>query len=162
MTQRLSFMTKKNGGIDALTAVEMWIAKSFDPKLLTLVKVRVSQMNGCAYCLHMHRHEALKLGETEDRLLLLDAWHESQLYSPKERAALAWAESLTRIAKTHAPDAVYEEARGVFSEDELLDLSIGIAMINAWNRLAIGFRQQHPADRPRAAAKTATPVLETQ
>jgi AhpD family alkylhydroperoxidase len=155
MTQRLSFMTKKNGGIDALVAVESWIAKSFDPKLLTLIKVRVSQINGCAYCLHMHRHEGLKLGETEDRLLLLDAWHESQLYTPRERAALAWAESLTRIAKTHAPDAVYEEVRGVFSEDELLTLSIGIAMINAWNRLAIGFRQQHPADKMRDAAQVA-------
>jgi len=155
MTQRLSFMTKKNAGIDGLMAVEGWIAKSFDPKLMTLIKLRVSQMNGCAYCLHMHRHEALKLGEAEDRMLLLDAWHESQLYTPRERAALAWAESLTRIAKTHAPDAVYEEARSVFSEDELLALSIGVAMINAWNRLAIGYRQQHPAGRPRAAA---TPV----
>ena len=155
MTQRLNFMTKKNGGIDALVAVESWIAKSFDPKLLTLIKVRVSQINGCAYCLHMHRHEALKLGEAEDRLLLLDAWHESQLYSPRERAALAWAESLTRIAKTHAPDAVFDEVRSLFSEDELLALSIGIAMINAWNRLAIGFRQQHPADRPRDAAAVA-------
>lgn len=155
MTQRLNFMTKKNGGIDALVAVESWIAKSFDPKLLTLVKLRVSQMNGCAYCLHMHRHEALKLGEAEDRLLLLDAWHESQLYSPRERAALAWAESLTQIAKTHAPDDIYEEVRSVFSEDDLLSLSIGIAMINAWNRLAIGFRQHHPADRPREAAPVA-------
>jgi len=155
MTQRLNFMTKKNGGIDALVAVESWIAKSFDPKLLTLIKVRVSQINGCAYCLHMHRHEALKLGEAEDRLLLLDAWHESQLYSPRERAALAWAESLTRIAKTHAPDAVFDEVRSLFSEDELLALSIGIAMINAWNRLAIGFRQQHPADRPRDTAAVA-------
>ena len=155
MTQRLNFMTRKNAGIDALVAVESWIAKSFDPKLLTLIKVRVSQMNGCAYCLHMHRHEALKLGETEDRLLLLDAWRESQLYSPKERAALAWAESLTRIAKTHAPDDVYEEAKNIFSEDELLSLSIGVAMINAWNRLAIGFRQQHPADRRREAAPVA-------
>ena len=149
MSQRLSFMTKKNDGIAALVAVESWIAKSFDPKLLTLIKVRVSQINGCAYCLHMHRHEALKLGETEDRLLLLDAWHESQLYTPRERAALAWAESLTRIAKTHAPDEVYEQARAAFSEDELLTLSIGVAMINAWNRLAIGFRQQHPADKSR-------------
>jgi len=155
MTQRLSFMTKKNTCIDGLMAVESWIAKSFDPKLMTLIKLRVSQMNGCAYCLHMHRHEALKLGEAEDRMLLLDAWHESQLYTPRERAALAWAESLTRIAKTHAPDAVYEEARSVFSEDELLALSIGVAMINAWNRLAIGYRQQHPAGRPRAAAVAA-------
>ena len=155
MTVRMSFMTRKNDGIAALVAVESWIAKSFDPKLLTLIKVRVSQMNGCAYCLHMHRHEALKLGETEDRLLLLDAWHESQLYTPRERAALAWAESLTRIAKTHAPDDVYEQARAEFSEDELLTLSIGIAMINAWNRLAIGFRQQHPADKSRDTAQVA-------
>jgi AhpD family alkylhydroperoxidase len=148
-------MTKKNGGIDALAAVEAWIAKSFDPILLTLVKVRVSQINGCAYCLHMHRQEALKLGESEDRLLLLDAWHESQLYTERERAALDWAESLTRIAKTHAPDDVYEKVRGLFSPDELLTLSIGIAMINAWNRLAIGFRQQHPADRKRDTAQVA-------
>src|SRR5882757_7735067 len=155
MTQRLNFMTKKNAGIDGLVAIESWIAKSFDPKLLTLIKVRVSQMNGCAYCLHLHRHEALKLGETEDRLLLLDAWRESQLYNPQERAALAWAESLTRIAETHAPDAIYEEVRGLFSEDELLTLSIGIAMINAWNRLAISFRQQHPADRRHDTAQAA-------
>jgi len=155
MTQRLNFMTQKNGGIDALVAVEGWIAKSFDPKLLTLVKVRVSQINGCAYCLHMHRHEALKLGESEDRLLLLDAWHESHLYTERERAALAWAESLTRITKTHAPDETYEEVRGLFSPDELLALSIGIAMINAWNRLAIGFRQQHPADKRRDAVPVA-------
>lgn len=155
MTQRVNFMTRKNGGLEGLIAVEAWLAKNFDPKLLTLVKLRVSQMNGCAYCLHLHRHEALKLGETEDRMLLLDAWHESQLYNPRERAALAWAESLTRIAETHAPDAAYEEARSVFSEDELLTLSVGIAMINGWNRLAIGFRQQHPADRPHNTAQAA-------
>jgi AhpD family alkylhydroperoxidase len=155
MTQRLNYQARKNEGIDALIAVETWITQSFDPKLMTLVKMRVSQMNGCAYCLHLHRHEGLKLGETEDRLLLLDAWHESQLYTPRERAALAWAESLTRIAKTHAPDEAYEAARGFFSEDELLTLSIGIAMINAWNRLAIGFRLRHPADRPRDSAVAA-------
>jgi alkylhydroperoxidase family enzyme len=109
-------------------------------------------MNGCAHCLHMHRQDAIKLGETDDRLLLLDAWRESALYTERERAALAWAEALTRIAETHAPDAIYEEARKTFSEDELVALSIGIATINAWNRLAIGFRLQHPADRMRAAA----------
>jgi alkylhydroperoxidase family enzyme len=100
----------------------------------------------------MHRQEALKQGETEDRLLLLNAWRESQLYTERERAALAWAESLTRIAESHAPDVAYEEVRNAFSDDELIALSIGVAMINAWNRLAIGFRLQHPADRKRAAA----------
>src|ERR1044071_3441229 len=131
MTARLNYLTKKNDGIAAMVAVESWIAKSFDAKLLDLVKLRVSQINGCAYCLHLHRHDALKLGETEDRLLLLNAWHESHLYTPRERAALAWAESLTRIAETHAPDSAYDEASSVFSEDELLTLSIGVAMINA-------------------------------
>jgi AhpD family alkylhydroperoxidase len=152
MIKRLNIMAKKNGGIEALVAVEAWIAGSFDPKLLELVKVRVSQMNGCAHCLHMHRQDALKMGETDDRLLLLSAWHESQLFTPRERAALAWAESLTEIAESHAPDAVYEEVHSVFSDDELAALSIGVAMINAWNRLAIGFRLQHPADHKRAAA----------
>jgi AhpD family alkylhydroperoxidase len=152
MTKRLNFLARKNGGIEGLVAVETWLANSFDPNLLELVKVRVSQMNGCAHCLHMHRQDAIKLGETDDRLLLLDAWRESALYTERERAALAWAEALTRIAETHAPDAVYEEARNAFSEDELVALSIGVATINAWNRLAIGFRLQHPADRMRAAA----------
>jgi len=152
MTKRLNFLTRKNGGIDGLVAVETWIANSFDPKLLDLVKLRVSQMNGCAYCLHMHRKHAIKRGETEDRLLLLDAWRESELYTERERAALAWAEALTRISESRASDADYEKVRSTFSDDELLALSIGIATINAWNRLAIGFRLQHPADRVRAAA----------
>ena len=151
MTKRLNILARKNDGIDGLVAVETWIAKSFDPKLMELVKVRVSQINGCAHCLHMHRQDALKLGETEERMLLLDAWHESQLYTDRERAALAWAESLTNVAESRAPDGDYEAAHSVFSEDELLALSIGIAMINAWNRLAIGFRLQHPADHKRAA-----------
>lgn len=152
MSKRLNLLTRKNGGIEGLVAVENWIANSFDPKLLELVKVRVSQMNGCAHCLHMHRQDAVKLGETEDRLLLLNAWRESGLFTQRERAALGWAEALTRIAETHAPDAVYDEASNAFSEDELVALSIGVATINAWNRLAIGFRLQHPADRMRHAA----------
>ena len=151
MTKRLNFLSQKNAGIEGLTAVETWLADSFDLKLLDLVKLRVSQMNGCAYCLHLHRRDAIKRGETDDRLLLLDAWRESQLYTDRERAALAWAESLTRIAESHAPDADYDKAASTFTDDELLALSVGVAMINAWNRLAIGFRLQHPADRKRAA-----------
>jgi AhpD family alkylhydroperoxidase len=151
MNKRLNIFARKNGGIDGLVAVETWINKSFDPKLMELVKVRVSQINGCAHCLHMHRQDALKQGESEERMLLLSAWRESQLYSERERAALAWAESLTNIAESHAPDAVYDAAHGIFSDDELLALSIGVAMINAWNRLAIGFRLQHPADKKHAA-----------
>lgn len=151
MTKRLNYLTQKNDGIEGLVAIEAWLANNFDPKLLDLVKVRVSQMNGCAYCLHMHRRDAIKRGETDDRLLLLDAWRESDLYTDREKAALAWAESLTKISDSHAPDSDYEKAKDAFSDDELLALSIGVAMINAWNRLAIGFRLHHPADRKRAA-----------
>lgn len=151
MKQRLNWMGPKHEGIDALRKVEAWLAKSLDPKLLALVKMRASQINGCAYCLHMHSEEARKLGEREDRLLLLDAWRESALYTERERAALAWTEALTRIAETHAPDDVYEDVHRAFSDQELAALSIAIAMINAWNRLSIGFRAQHPADVARAA-----------
>lgn len=150
MTKRQDFLAGKNAGIEELVAVEICLAESIDPKLPELVKVRVSQMNGCAHCLQMHHRNALKLGETEDRLLLLSAWPESGLCPERERAALAWAEFLTRIAESHAPDAVYEETRCVSSEDEPVALSIGVATINVWNRLAIGFRLQHPADRKRA------------
>ncbi|NVO15425.1 MAG: carboxymuconolactone decarboxylase family protein [Rhodoplanes sp.] len=151
MTERLNnWLGRKNDGVTAMMGVEAWVAKALDKRLLSLVKTRVSQINGCAFCLHMHSAEARKAGETDARLLLLDAWHESALYSDRERAALAWAEALTRIADTHAPDATWEEARRFFSEDELIALSIAIGMINAWNRLAIGFRAQHPADRPAA------------
>jgi AhpD family alkylhydroperoxidase len=152
MTQRINPYTAAPDGIAALIAVESYLEKcGLDHKLLLLIKTRVSQVNGCEYCLHMHTQDARKLGETEARLYLLNAWHESQLYSARERAALAWAESLTHISRTHAPDDVYNEARQHFSEKELADLSIAIAMINAWNRLAIGGRAVHPADRAKAA-----------
>src|SRR5262245_20534814 len=152
MTSRLNPYTVAPDGVAALIAVENYLKSSgLDHKLLTLVKTRVSQMNGCAYCLHMHTEEARKLGESEMRLYLLDAWHESHLYSARERAALEWAESLTNIATTRAPDDVYDRVRQQFSEKELADLSIVIAMINAWNRLAIGARAPHPSDVAKAA-----------
>jgi AhpD family alkylhydroperoxidase len=151
MTQRLNWIGRKNEGVEAMQGVEAWLAKSLDPRLLHLVKMRASQINGCAFCLHMHSADARRHGETVERLLLLDAWHESALYSDRERAALAWTEALTNIAETHAPDAVYAEVRKSFSDDELAALSIAIAMINAWNRLSIGFRAEHPADRRQAA-----------
>jgi AhpD family alkylhydroperoxidase len=152
MTPRLNAFKVAPDGVSALVAVENYVKNSgLDHKLLTLVKVRVSQINGCAYCLHMHSEEARKLGETPTRLYLLNAWHESNLYSDRERAALAWAESLTNISTTHAPDEIYEQARRQFSEKALADLSIAIAMINAWNRLSIGMRAAHPADMAKAA-----------
>lgn len=152
MKQRMNPFAVAPDGLAALAGVESYIQKSgLDHKLVALVNTRVSQINGCAYCLHMHTEEARKLGESPVRLYLLDAWRESTLYSARERAALAWAEALTHIAATHAPDEDYDDARRHFSEKELADLSIAIAMINAWNRLAIGARAHHPADIAKAA-----------
>jgi AhpD family alkylhydroperoxidase len=152
MRQRINAYTTAPDGVAALLGVEKYLEScGLDHKLILLVKTRVSQINGCAYCLHMHTQDARKLGESEARLYLLDAWHESNLYSERERAALEWAEALTNIAATHAPDDVYDAARRQFSEKELADLSIAIAMINAWNRLSIGARAAHPADRAKAA-----------
>jgi len=154
MAQRVNAHIAAPEGVATLLGVEKYLERcGLDHKLLGLVKTRVSQINGCAYCLHMHTKEAREAGETDTRLHLLNAWHESNLFSPRERAALAWAESLTNIAATHAPDAVYEEARHQFNEKELADLSIAIAMINAWNRLAIGARAVHPADRAAPSAQ---------
>jgi AhpD family alkylhydroperoxidase len=151
MTKRLNFLARKNGGVEVLVSLETWLAGNLDRKLLELVRTRASQINGCAFCLHMHREEALKLGETDNRLLLLNAWRESGLYTPRERAALAWTEALTLITEGHAPDDVYEEVRAEFTDDELIALSIAIGAINVWNRLSIGFRNEHPKDRSRAA-----------
>ena len=150
--RRLNPFTVVPDGVGALRAVENYLeASGLDPKLRILIQMRASQINGCAYCLHMHAEEAHKLGETDMRLHLLDAWRESNLYSEQERAALAWTEALTNIAATHAPDAVYDEARKQFSEKDLGNLTIAIAMINSWNRLCIGTRAVHPADRAKAA-----------
>lgn len=113
-----------------------------ESSLLELVKFRVSQINGCAYCLDMHSKDARAAGETEQRLYTLPAWRETPFYSERERAALAWTEALTLIADTHAPDDVYTAARTQFNEAELVDLTAAIVAINGWNRLAIGFRSE--------------------
>jgi len=148
MKTRLNPYTAAGEGIQALLGVEKYIhGCGLEPPLIHLVKTRVSQMNGCAYCLHMHTGEARRDGESEVRLHLLSAWRESVMYTPRERAALGWAEALTDIANGHADDAVYDEARAQFSEKELADLTIAIMMINGWNRLAIGCRSRHPEDR---------------
>lgn len=150
---RINPFTAAPGGLSALLAVERYLETSgLDPRLIALIKTRVSQINGCAYCLHMHTEKARELGETDARLHLLNAWRESNLYSSLERAALAWAEALTNIAATHVPDPLYDEARRQFSEKQLADLSIAIGMINCWNRLCIASRAVHPADLAQAAA----------
>lgn len=118
-----------------------FIASSgLEPSILELVKIRASQINGCAVCLHMHTREARKLGETEERLLMLNAWRESNLYTPRERAALAWTEALTLLATTHAPDDVYEMVRAQFTDEESVKLTMMINIINSFNRFGVGYR----------------------
>jgi AhpD family alkylhydroperoxidase len=127
----------------ALGAVQQFVDQSALPRrLLELVKMRASQLNGCAFCLDMHSKDARALGESEQRLYVLDAWREAPFYTERERAALEWTEALTRIADGHAPDATYTLVRGQFSERETVDLTMAIIAINGWNRLAIGMRQE--------------------
>jgi AhpD family alkylhydroperoxidase len=113
---------------------------SVDLKLIELVKLRASQINGCANCIQLHTRTLRKLGETDERMHLVSAWDEAPSFSERERAALAWAEAVTLVADGHVPDAVYEQARTQFSEQELVDLTFAIVTINAHNRLAIAFR----------------------
>jgi len=138
---RLKYYRASPGAYQALKALQDYVQGSgLEPSLLELVKLRASQLNGCAFCLDMHCKDARAIGESEERLYMLTAWRESSVYSERERAALAWAEELTLIAETGAPDDAYEEARTQFDEKEIADLSLAIAAINAWNRMAIGFR----------------------
>ena len=122
-----------------------------EPGLIELIKTRASQINGCAYCLHMHTRDARARGESEERLYLLDTWRESPLYTDRERAALAWTEAVTLVSQTRVPDDVYEEVRSQFSEEDLVKLTVAVATINASNRIAISFRAVHPVHRAHAA-----------
>jgi AhpD family alkylhydroperoxidase len=122
-----------------------------EASLQHLVKVRASQINGCAICIHMHTAEARKDGETEERLYLLDAWHEAPTYTARERAALGWTDALTRLTETRAPDAAYDAAMAQFTPEEMVKLTLMITTINSFNRLGVGFRQA-PLGMVRAEA----------
>jgi AhpD family alkylhydroperoxidase len=136
----------------ALMGVEAALAESgLEHRLAELVRLRASQINGCSFCIHMHVVDAKAHGETELRIIMLDGWRESPLFTDRERAALAWTESLTRIAKTHAADDDYELVKSQFSEGEIVALSILIGQINSWNRLQIASRVVHPVAVANAA-----------
>jgi AhpD family alkylhydroperoxidase len=148
MKTRLHYGKAAPGIYDAMDALDQYAATcGLEESLLHLVRLRASQLNGCAYCLDMHWKDLRVLGENEQRLYSLDAWRESPFYSDRERAALAWTEAVTRI-ETHVPDAVYDEARAQFSEKELSDLTLVVATINAWNRLSIAARLVPGAYQP--------------
>jgi AhpD family alkylhydroperoxidase len=152
MKPRLNPYQAAPEAMKAVAALDTYVQGSgLEPSLIELIKMRASQINGCAYCLHMHSRDARAKGESEERLYLLDAWRESPLYADREREALARTEAVTLVSKTHAPDDVYEELRAQFSEEDVVKLTVAIATINAWNRIAISFRAVHPVPRPHAA-----------
>ena len=143
MEPRLDYMKLAPDAIRAMRELEAYARRSdIEPKLRELVKIRASQINGCAYCIDMHTIDARAGGETEQRIYALSAWRESPFFSDRERAALAWTEALTLLSESHAPDAVYEEARAQFSEEELIDLNMVVIVINGWNRIAIPSRAE--------------------
>ena len=152
MKSRINSYQTAPGVMKAMMALQNEVAQSgLDPSLVGLVEIRASQINGCAFCLHMHTRDARARGETEQRIYLLDAWRESPLYSERERAALAWTEALTLVSQTHVPDDVYEQTKAVFSEEELAKLTLLVVTINAWNRFSIAFRAIHPVTVKAAA-----------
>ena len=154
MPARLNYAKAFPEGIHAVLNLGKVIgASGLEPSLLELVKTRASQINGCAYCIDMHTKDARAAGESEQRLYALSAWQETPFYSPHERAALAWTEAITNIQQGHAPDAVYEVVRNEFSEAELVRLTLAIAQINIWNRIAIGFRAEPGSYQPATHAK---------
>ena len=116
-------------------------AAGLERSLIELVKIRASQINGCAICLHMHAEEARRQGESDNRIIMLDAWREAELYTAREKAALAWTEALTRLTETRAPDEAYEAAKAEFSDEELIKLTLVINVINSFNRIGVGFRR---------------------
>ena len=155
MKPRIEIASVNPGALKAMLGLENYLRQSgLDARFLNLIKLRVSQINGCAYCIDMHTKDARAAGETEQRIYGLDAWRETPFYSEKERAALALAEAVTLIREGHVPDEVFEEARSQFNEAEIVNHTLAIATINLWNRLAITLRsvpgeyqpgKQHPA-----------------
>lgn len=155
MERRFNYVKAAPGAYKAMSGLEQYLHEcGLEEGLLHLVKLRASQINGCAFCLDMHSKDLRAIGEEEQRLYTLDAWRECPWYSDRERAALAWTEALTLVTQGHVPDAVYEEVRKQFNEKELTDLSLAITTINAWNRLSIAARTPPGTYKPNTKAHT--------
>ena len=154
MQPRIEYAKAAPGAVKAMLDLEKYVRQSgIETPLLELVRLRASQINGCAYCLDMHTKDARAEGETEQRLYTLSAWRETPFFSERERAALEWTEAVTEIGKDHVPDEVFERARRHFSDRELTDLTLAVVAINAWNRLAIAFRAVPGSYQRRAPAE---------
>ena len=147
MSQRLDFLANGLEAVNAMIGLEKQIARStLEKPLRELVRIRVSQINGCAYCLDMHTADARKAGENERRLSTLPAWRETTFFSERECAALAWAEAVTQVSEGHVPDSLWSEVHEHFSDAEMIDLTLLVVAINGWNRFAIAFRKL-PAEK---------------
>ena len=143
MNKRIDFYSASPDAMKAMMALEVSVSKlGLDPKLVELIKLRASQINGCAFCVDMHTTDMRKAGETERRIATVSVWREAPFFDERERAVLAWTEALTRLADTHAPDADYGRLAELFTPKEMVDLSLAICTINSWNRLAVGFRKE--------------------
>jgi AhpD family alkylhydroperoxidase len=152
MQPRINLYAAASPAVNALQDAQAHIeASGLEYSLIELVKMRASQINGCAFCLHMHSRDARAAGESEERLHLLSAWRESSLYTDRERAALAWTEAVTLLSETGAPDADFEALKAHFTDAEIVNLTLAIAMINTWNRLAVPLRTPHPKTWAKAA-----------
>ena len=145
MEQRLDYFSRAPALMRAVLGLNQAVEQSgLEPSLLHLVKLRASQINGCSYCVDMHAHEALADGDSQQRVIMVAAWRESPLFTTRERAAFAWTEALTKVSEGGVPDALYAEVRTEFSEEEMVKLSVAVAIINTWNRLSVAFRTIHP------------------
>jgi AhpD family alkylhydroperoxidase len=158
MEPRINFYKTSPEGIKAMRGLEHYINQSsgLEPSLREIVKVRASQINGCAYCIDMHTKDARAAGETEQRLYGLHAWRETPFYTERERAALEWTEAVTLVADGHVPDEVFFRVRQYFGEEDLVNLTLAIVAINGWNRLAIAFRSVPGSYQPKPALTAAS------
>lgn len=154
MEPRLDPMRTAPKAYQAMSGLESYVRHcGLEPALLELVKMRASQLNGCAYCIDMHSKDARAHGETEQRLYALSAWRETPFFTGRERAALAWTEAVTFVGQTHVPDEVFNEARRHFTDEELVNLTMALVAINGWNRLSVAFRAVPGAYEPKTATR---------
>jgi AhpD family alkylhydroperoxidase len=153
MTPRIDLSRHMNSGLArAMFSLSSEAASRLEPRLFELIKIRASQINGCAYCVDMHTKDARHAGETEQRIYALNAWRETPFFTDRERAALEWTEAVTRLGDSHVPDDLYERVARQFDEAELVALTFGVVVINSWNRLSISFRPPVGSYQPAAAA----------
>jgi len=161
MQPRIDYRKYGQEPLKSLYDIENYLSHSgLDHKLLLLIKMRASQINGCAFCLDMHSIDARAEGESEQRLYTLNAWRETPFFNDRERAALAWTEAATNVSETHMPDEVFAEVKKHFSEKEIVDLTLAVAMINLWNRVAISLRSVPGHYRPSLTMSTPSSTFE--